>query len=219
MQYSCQIKDLLVYRSFYNPHQKITLRQDMANAKNPVPSAEAYLGVRAQNPPETIISKGPNARDPNFNDKKYQIGTIWINQAANNIWELGSVVNNNANWVVLGSGLSSGLATFVTTGTTQQMLSGRAYISSNAALSTFTLPLTANVGDSIEIIGQGAGFWTIHQNAGQNIVFNAATTTTGTGGSITSTQAGNTIDLTCTVANTTWTVINTSGAQSAYTIV
>jgi hypothetical protein len=191
----------------------------MANAKNPVPSAEAYLGVRAQNPPETIISKGPTARDPNSNDKKYQIGTIWINQAANNIWELGSVVNNNANWVGIGSGLSSGLAAVVSTTTATQMLSGRAYISSNAALSTFTLPLTANVGDSIELIGQGAGFWRIAQNAGQNIEFNATSTTVGTGGSITSTQQYNAIDLTCIVANTTWVVINTSGAQAAYTIV
>jgi hypothetical protein len=99
------------------------------------------------------------------------------------------------------------------------MATNNTYISANAGLSTFTLPLVSNVGDILTLVGEGAGFWTIHQNALQSIKFNAATTTTGTGGSITSTQAGNTINLVCTIANLTWTVAFASGAQAAYTIV
>lgn len=190
------------------------------SGKNPVPQSQAYEGVRASLPPNVITSKGTFARDPNGNDKKgYVIGDLWVNTADISVWVLNAIVNNQAIWSLMGSGLTGGLVQVVTTGTTQQIVAGHSYISANAALSTFTLPVTANVGDSFEIIGQGAAFWTIAQNAGQSIKFNAATTTTGTGGSITSTQQFAVIDILCTVANTTWTVLNTSGAQAAYTIV
>jgi hypothetical protein len=114
---------------------------------------------------------------------------------------------------------SGGLTPNSVAGTTQQLAIGNSYISNNVALTTFTLPTTAAVGDEIEIIGSGAGFWRLAQNASQLVKFNAAVTTTGVGGSITSTQAANTINIKCTVANTTWTVTNTSGAQGAYTVV
>jgi hypothetical protein len=183
------------------------------SGRDPVPNTQAYEGVRAVNPPDLIISKGPNARDPNINDKKYRVGTLWINSLTNGYWGLTSVVNGVAIWEALQEGITNTLIT------TQQMATNNTYISANAGLSTFTLPLVSNVGDILTLVGEGAGFWTIHQNALQSIKFNAATTTTGTGGSITSTQAGNTINLVCTIANLTWTVAFASGAQAAYTIV
>ena len=59
------------------------------------------------------------------------------------------------------------------------------------------------------IQGNAAGLWTLAQNASQLIHFNAVATTTGTGGSISSTNAYDAITIICTVANTTW-VVNTS---------
>jgi hypothetical protein len=182
------------------------------SGKDPIPQAQAYEGVRATNPPDLIVSKGPTARDPTINDKKYRIGTLWVNVLTNAYWGLTSVVNNQALWQELATGITTTLLT------SQQMLPNNTYISANAALSTFTLPLISNVGDILTVVGQGAGFWRIAQNALQSIKFNAATTTTGVGGSITSTQAGNTITLVCTVANLTWVVQSSSGAQAAYTI-
>jgi hypothetical protein len=125
---------------------------------------------------------------------------------------------------VLGAGTltlnvaSGGYQVSSVAGTSQQIAAGFAYISNNAGLTTFTLPAVAPVGAAFRIIGSGAAFWTIAQNAGQLIKFNAVVTTTGVTGSITSTQAANSIEIMCTVANTTWTVINESGAQSAYTV-
>lgn len=188
------------------------------SAKSPIPQTLAYQGVRAVSPPNVIRSKGSFARDPNSNDRKYPLDTIWINAANNSVWQLTSITAAIPVWTILGSGLGNGLAPVTATTTAVQLINGRSYISSNAGLSTFTLPLTANVQDSIRIIGQGAGFWKLGQNAGQSVIINAATTTAGTGGSITATQVGNVMDITCTVANTTWTVTNISGVQAAYTV-
>ena len=189
------------------------------SGRDPVPQTQAYEGVRATNPPELVISKGPTARDPGVNDRKYRIGTMWINALNNAVWELTSITANVPVWTLLGAG-AGGSGSFVTNSATTaaNLTNGRVFLSANAGLTTFTLPLTANVGDTISIIGQGAGFWKIAQNAGQNILFNAAATTVGVTGSITSTQVANTIDLVNTIANTQWTVMNTSGAQAAYTV-
>jgi hypothetical protein len=114
---------------------------------------------------------------------------------------------------------AGGLAINSVAGTTQAIVAGNSYISNNAGLTTFTLPAVAVVGATFQIIGSGAAFWTIAQNAGQEIKYNAVVSTVGVTGSLTSTQAANTIEIMCTVANTTWTVLNASGAQSAYTVV
>lgn len=120
-------------------------------------------------------------------------------------------------WLTAGSGLtitgttitassSSSLTWSEVTGTTQQMVVNNAYIASNASLVTLTLPDTAAVGDVIKIVGKGAGLWRIAQNASESINFGNLTTTTGVGGYLQATLRYDTIELVCTVANTTWTV-------------
>ena len=85
------------------------------------------------------------------------------------------------------------------------------YINGNAGLTTLTLPATAAVGDIQEVCGEGAGGWTIAQNAGQQIQFGNLATTAGVGGSISSTNRYDTIKLVCRVANTTWSVLSNVG--------
>lgn len=155
-------------------------------------------------------------RAPTSSDKVPDNGysTIWINTATDDVYMFTTAANNSANWTLLGT-----FAANTVTGTSQTLANQNSYISANAALTTFTLPATAAVGDTFLIIGKGAGFWTIAQNAGQSIHYNASTTTVGVGGSITSTQAYNTMTIQCTVANTEFTVISASGAAAAYTIV
>ena len=98
------------------------------------------------------------------------------------------------------------------TGTSQAMAVGTTYIADNAGLVTLTLPSTAAQGTIMKIIGNGAGGWSLAQNASQNVKFNGLTTTTGTGGSMSSTNRYNCVTLFCTVANTTWVVANASGS-------
>lgn len=76
---------------------------------------------------------------------------------------------------------------------------------------TFTLPATSAVGDLVNIsVGRGIGF-TIAQLALQSIQFGSVSTTVGTGGSLTSTAIGDTVQMVCIVANTTWLIIGSIG--------
>ena len=99
---------------------------------------------------------------------------------------------------------SSTLPLNVITGTSQAMTTNNGYASNNAGLVTFTLPTTAAVGDLLPVVGMGAGGWLIAQNASQNIQVGNVSSTVGTGGSIASTNQFDSINLICTVANTTW---------------
>jgi len=74
----------------------------------------------------------------------------------------------------------------------------------------FTLPAVSAVGDVVSIIGMKAG-WNIVQGVGQNIVIGSSSTTPGAGGSLTSTNAFDCIDLVCLVASTTWYVRSVIG--------
>lgn len=97
------------------------------------------------------------------------------------------------------------------TGTSQTAAVGNAYIANNAALVTVTLPSTYAVGDIVRVAGGGAGGWKVAQPSGDNIVFGATTTTTGTGGYLASTQQYDAVELVAIAANTTWSVISSQG--------
>jgi hypothetical protein len=107
---------------------------------------------------------------------------------------------------------TQGLPMTVVSGTSQSAAVNNAYISNNAGLCTITLPSTAAVGDTIQVGGLGAGGWKVAQNASQLIHIGSAVTTTGTGGSLASTNAGDTIaQIRCVVANTTWVCFGIQG--------
>ena len=97
------------------------------------------------------------------------------------------------------------------TGTTQSLAVDNGYIANNAGLVTLTLPTTASLGEPIQIVGKGAGLYTIAQNAGQTIHFVASSTTTGVGGSLTAIEQFATLEIVCTTANTDWTVVDSGG--------
>lgn len=103
------------------------------------------------------------------------------------------------------------------TGTSQAMAVNNGYIANNAALVTNTLPATAAVGDIVAVQGAGAGGWRIAQNASQvikwsdNGVVGTDQTTTGTGGRLDSSDAFDSVELICVIANTTWAVRNAKG--------
>lgn len=76
------------------------------------------------------------------------------------------------------------------------------YIPTNAALTSFQLPDTCSVGDVVEIVGQGAGGWSLLVGTGQTIELAASTAAV----SIASAERYDAISVTCVVANTTWVV-------------
>lgn len=87
-----------------------------------------------------------------------------------------------------------------------------AYIVSNAALTTITLPDSAAVGAVVKLIGSGAGGWVLKPGSGQTIKVNSSSA----GTSIASTNRYDCISIICIEANTTW--VTTSSQTSGFTI-
>ncbi len=122
-----------------------------------------------------------------------------------------SITNSPGNITIAGTG--SGIGWTEVTGTTQAMTADSGWVTNNGALVTLTLPVTAAFGTAISVIGKGAGGWSIAQNAGQNIQIGNVSSTVGVGGSVSSSNRYDSIDLICTTADTTWTVLG--GPQSS----
>lgn len=144
--------------------------------------------------------------------------SIWVANSADTIVSvtptaLQSIRINAGNtaWEAYTPGASTGITWSEVTGTTQAASVNSAYIANNAALVTITLPDTAAVGDIVRVVGKGAGGWKVAQNASENINFGNVTTTTGTGGYLASTLRYDSVELVCTIANTTWTAISSVG--------
>lgn len=92
----------------------------------------------------------------------------------------------------------------VVSGTTQAMTSNNTYQPNNAGLVTLTLPTTSAAGDRLNIVGFGAGGWTIAQGAGQQIIIGNTLSTSGAGGSVASSNRYDAVSLCCVTANTVW---------------
>jgi hypothetical protein len=82
------------------------------------------------------------------------------------------------------------------------LVKGNGYFANSASQITFTLPATASVGDTFSVSNMNTGGFIVAQNALQSIRFGNEVTTTGTGGSIASTNIGDGITFVCNVANT-----------------
>lgn len=126
-----------------------------------------------------------------------------------------SVVNGAGTITISAS--AGGFSWNEVTGTSQAMSVDNGYIANNAALVTLTLPATASVGDTIQVVGKGAGGWRIAQNAGQTIHIGNQSTTTGAGGNLSSGQFRDVVEFLCTTANTDWTVIDVIGSNLSVT--
>jgi hypothetical protein len=87
--------------------------------------------------------------------------------------------------------------------TTTTMKTNNGYIVTKGA-QVFTLPKASSVGDTIEILLNGGTSWSVAQAAGQSVLVSESNTTVGVGGSVTSTDAGQAIKMTCVTANTKW---------------
>lgn len=89
------------------------------------------------------------------------------------------------------------------TDATKTIVPQKEYGANRAGGVAFTLPAAAAIGTKIKITGI-QGNWSIAQNAGQTIYIGSTNTTTGAGGSLTATNAGDCIEMTCITADTNW---------------
>lgn len=104
-----------------------------------------------------------------------------------------------------------GMIWSVISSATQAITIQNGYFANRGAGVTFTLPATAEVGDTFSLSAINAGGWTLAQNAGQTIHFGNQDTTTGVGGSLATTAIGDTITVVCSVQNTDFVVISSIG--------
>ncbi len=99
---------------------------------------------------------------------------------------------------------------------TQPLAPNVGYVTDNASLVTYTLPVTAAFGTIIEITGGVTGAatapWTIAQNAGQSINFGTSSTTVGVTGSLSANFQYDSVRILCIVADTTFVVLDSSGS-------
>ena len=84
------------------------------------------------------------------------------------------------------------------------------YMSSSGGTITLLLPAVSNLGDSIRITNLGGNFQ-ITQGVGQSINFGDDKTTVGVGGSISSLNIGDSLELVCYFANTGFQVLSSMG--------
>ena len=125
-------------------------------------------------------------------------------QVANLTAGLGIDIVNASNSITINA-TGGGIEWTDVTGTTQTITAHNAYLSNNAGTVTFTLPATSTIGDVFQIVGvQGA--WTIAQNANQQLFIGSSSTTSGIGGSMSSTNAGDCVQFVAlnTSASSLW---------------
>lgn len=108
---------------------------------------------------------------------------------------------------------SGGLTWNNVTGTSQTMAVNNGYVVDSASEITFTLPSSPSFGDIVAVAGYNTGQFKIAQNAGDEILFGDAQTTTGVTGEISANDNGCSIEIICVDAATnTWTVRSSVGA-------
>ena len=119
-----------------------------------------------------------------------------------------SIANGSNTITISATGGGFGVATV--SGTSQAAAVNTMYILLNAGQTTVTLPGTCSVGDTVILVGSTAnvGGWILDAPAGDTVMFNG--TATSAGGTITSSAlAGQTIEVVCDVADTSWIVVDT----------
>jgi len=122
----------------------------------------------------------------------------------------GQVLTTNGSGTLTWQTPSSGLSwTAVTADQTMAVDTGYLANKSSGTL-TLTLPTTSAVGKTLRVSGM-QNTWRIAQNASQKIHFGKITSTTGVGGYLENTNAKDSVELVCAVANLEWNVISSIG--------
>ena len=107
---------------------------------------------------------------------------------------------------------TTGAETWQTITASQTLVVEHGYIciSPGGALALL-LPAVSVLGDIIEITLDGATSFSVTQGAGQSVRLGNVATTAGVGGSITTTQQGDSLRMVCQTANLRWNIVSSIG--------
>lgn len=164
--------------------------------------AAHQLMVTNGSSPFTLLGTAANGALP--------IGSIGSDPVLNTITAgTGITVTNGPGTITIAA--TSGTFTWTFISASQTLAVENGYICGGGGALSLALPATSVVGDIIEITLDGSTSFTVTQSAGQSIKFGSSVTTTGVGGSITSTQQGDSIRMVCSVANLRWNILSCMG--------
>ncbi len=142
---------------------------------------------------------------------------VWTNPVSTALIAGANIsLTTNSSGTTINAVGATGITWTSVAGTTQAMAVESGYVTTNASLTTLTLPATAAFGTIIYISGFGAGGWKVAQNASQQINVGDLASTSGTSGFIASTNQFDSIALLCAVANTNW--VSLTGPQGNITV-
>ncbi len=188
--------------------------QNSLNAPFPLAASKGGLGVASPTAHGILIGEGSSAVTPIvLAAGQVLIGTTAGDPSAATITgSAGVTVSATSGAInIAGSGATGLTWNSAASGTQAMTANNGYYVNNGASVVAFTLPATAAAGTLLAIAGFSAGGWTLAQNALQNIQFGDVVTTTGTGGSLASTNQGDTVNLLCVVANTSWVALDAIG--------
>lgn len=181
-----------------------------STGSSPVASTlTAGMGITIANGPGTITINSSIAAPTA--DGQIPIGSATGTYTPATITAGIGIAITNAPGAITITSTSTGLIWNDVTAVSASMSVNNGYLADNAGLVTLTLPATATQFSVIYVAGNSPGGWVIAQNAGQTINFESSSTTTGTGGSLASTNTYDAVYLLCTTANTTWSVLSSLG--------
>lgn len=181
-----------------------------ASTQRMIISAAGNVTINAADSGTSLVSSG--AVDFGLTNGQLLIGSTGAAATKGTLTAGGGItITNAAGSITISSG-SGGFSWTTVSGSTQAMAAENGYIAANGTLTTFTLPPTAVVGDTFVVTGNAvATGWKIAQNASQKIYIGTTVTTTGTGGSLQSTQIRDTVTIVCVATNTDFQVMSMMG--------
>lgn len=166
------------------------------------PAAHSLIVTNGSSP-YTVLGIATNGQLP--------IGSVGGDPVLNTITAgTGVTVTNGPGTITIAA--TTGTLTWQAISANQTLVVEHGYIciSPGGALS-LALPAVSALGDVLEVTLDGSTSWTITQSAGQQIRIGNTATTAGVGGSLTSTQQGDSIRMVCSVANLKWNVVSSMG--------
>jgi hypothetical protein len=184
-----------------------------ANATTPLEPIQGGSGVSSPTAHGVLVAEGTSAFNPIVLAAGHiLIGTTASDPASATLTAGTGISISSVTGSITISATGSG-ATVVNQNTSSATLAAfTTYICNNgASLITFTLPSSATIGDTYTIVGGSSGGWKIAQNAGQAINFGLSTTTSGTGGSLASSNRYDCVTLSCNTTNNDWTAYAAQG--------
>lgn len=118
---------------------------------------------------------------------------------------------STAIWTKANAGDGAFIWNHVTTASQSMVINNGYVIDDSSSLVTLTLPSVSAIGNEIDIVGRSSSGWSIVYGSGQYIKIGTSTSTT-TSGSVSSTNATDSLTLICTAANTEWTSLSVISA-------